>query len=195
MNGAFPQHVRFAIWTRDAGCCALCAKPITGSFSINHRRPRGMGGSRDPLTKTAANGVLLCGDGVQGCHGYVTSHVSWSKWNGHTVPQGCDPSLVPLWHARYGWVLLNADATYTPVDDPNPDETAAMEAFSRLRLDAGQSTPEMVGIFALASVAGAGTGLFAAWLFAQVGVVYALTFLAAGAALSLYVIHAGRKKP
>lgn len=136
MNGAFPAHVRSAIWTRDAGCCSLCARPITGAYSIQHRRARGMGGSRDPLTKTAANGVLLCGTATSGDHSYVEQHPSWATWAGYRVPQGADPSLVPIWTARYGWVLLNEDATYTEVDDPAPDETAAMEAFSRLRLDA-----------------------------------------------------------
>lgn len=192
-SGAFSPLVRQAIWEREAGMCGSCGRNVmaVGGWVHQHRRARGSGGSKAPDTGTVVNGVLQCAP----CNVYTEAHPSWALWAGYRVPQGADPALVPIWIARMGWCLLESWGGYQLVDDPAPDETAAMEAFARARarLEAGQVTPEAVGIVALAAVAGAGTGLFAAWLFAQVGVLASLTFLAVGAALSVYVIRAGRK--
>lgn len=67
------------IWERDRGRCALCGIglhfPDRGrSWSIHHRRPRGMGGTRTAWVGLAANGLTLCGSGVDGCHGWVETN-------------------------------------------------------------------------------------------------------------------------
>lgn len=116
MSGAFVVKTRRIILDRDdcsCVCCGvLCAHPVTYAplreYSIQHRRARGMGGSRDKATRSPANGVVFCGDGVTGCHGEVESRPTWALSRGYRVPQGVDPAIVPLWHIAYGWVLLTA---------------------------------------------------------------------------------------
>jgi hypothetical protein len=116
MHGAFTVKTRRLILDRDDCSCALCgilvANPIDYSplreYSLQHRRARGAGGSRDKATSSPANGVVLCGDGVSGDHGYVETHPQWALSRGYRVPQGLDPATVPLWHHALGWVLLTA---------------------------------------------------------------------------------------
>lgn len=43
-------------------------------WSMHHRRPRGMGGSKNPALNQASNILLLCGSGTTGCHGWVESN-------------------------------------------------------------------------------------------------------------------------
>lgn len=94
---------------RDGGRCARCGQ-MFGLCSAHHRQPRGMGGSRAPLS--FANLVLLCGSGTSmaGCHQHVESHRSAAYEDGWLVRRGTDPATVPLllWDGR--WVLLAPDA-------------------------------------------------------------------------------------
>lgn len=67
------------VWIRDNGSCARCcrglSRPDRGrSWSVHHRRPRGVGGTSLAWVNLPANLVLLCGSGVTGCHGWVESH-------------------------------------------------------------------------------------------------------------------------
>ena len=118
MNGAFTVKVRRLIFDRDDCSCVicgvLCVNPVTYSplrdYSIQHRRARGMGGSRDKATASPANGVILCGHATSpdGCHHHVEAEPQWALSRGYRVPQGLDPATVPLWHNAFGWVLLTA---------------------------------------------------------------------------------------
>lgn len=72
--GEFTPAVARRIWDRDKGCCFLCGRTLLWhergyAWSIHHRRPRGAGGTRRVMT--AANGLILCGHGTSGCHGWV----------------------------------------------------------------------------------------------------------------------------
>lgn len=42
-----------------------------GAMSIQHRRAQGMGGTSLEEANSLANLLLLCGDGVRGCHGWT----------------------------------------------------------------------------------------------------------------------------
>lgn len=118
MNGAFSVKVRRQILDRDDCACAICGVLVVDptnycllqAYSLQHRRARGMGGSRDKATATAANGVTLCGHATSqsGCHAMVETHPQWALSRGYRVPQGIDPATVPLWHKAFGWVLLTA---------------------------------------------------------------------------------------
>jgi hypothetical protein len=66
-----------------------------------------MGGSKDPLTNSAANQVLLCGTGTTDCHGYVEKYRDESLALGWLLYDIDDPTCVPLLHSIYGWVLLD----------------------------------------------------------------------------------------
>lgn len=71
------NYDRMQIVVRANFSCEACGKysaDSLGAWSVHHRRPRGMGGSKDPETNSPKNLLLLCGSGVTGCHGYFESH-------------------------------------------------------------------------------------------------------------------------
>lgn len=72
------QQDRMRILIRANFVCEFCghnrSKDSLGYWSVHHRRPRGMGGSKDPLTNSPLNLLLLCGSGTTGCHGYFESN-------------------------------------------------------------------------------------------------------------------------
>lgn len=122
MNG-FSKSVVAEILTRDEHTCVRCGRGVDPSargigWSIHHRRPRGMGGSRDPEVTGPTNGVVLCGSGTTGCHGWVESNRVDARRLGFLVAQWQDPELVPVQHWLYGpafvtptgWVPIGAGA-------------------------------------------------------------------------------------
>lgn len=100
----FDKATRLAIIARDGGCCVACgrtvADPETGQpyaqFSLQHRRPRGMGGSRDEATNAPENGLLMCGTGTTQCHGRAESDHLWAELKGYRVRQSDDPRKAPV---------------------------------------------------------------------------------------------------
>lgn len=92
MSG-FSTRVREAILSRDGHRCVRCGMQST---QIHHRRPRGMGGTTQQSTDEPANGVVLCGSGTTGCHGWVESHRSQAVSDGLIVSQGQEPATVPV---------------------------------------------------------------------------------------------------
>lgn len=96
------------VWQRDQGRCVRCGRPAVGEWSIQHRRARGMGGTRRPDANSAANLVVLCGSATTGCHGWVESHPTEAARWGYRVAQNQDPAQVAVWwHGR--WVGLTED--------------------------------------------------------------------------------------
>jgi hypothetical protein len=66
-------------------------------MSIQHRRARGMGGSKAPNTNKPSNLILLCGDGVRGCHGYIEQNRTEARRGGYNVPQFVTaPETIPV---------------------------------------------------------------------------------------------------
>lgn len=98
---------------RDRGQCAWCGDRPEGErgtgWSVHHRRPRGMGGTRRDDTNSPANLVILCGSGVDQCHGTVESRRGDAYDRGVLVRQNFDPSQVAIEHAVHGWVYLTDD--------------------------------------------------------------------------------------
>lgn len=96
---------------RDGAACARCGRAVDlhargVAWSIHHRRPRGMGGSKNPAVNATTNGVVLCGSGTTGCHGWVESHRDEARQQGWLVPQWRDPADVPVRSRRHGWAWL-----------------------------------------------------------------------------------------
>ncbi|AER47964.1 HNH endonuclease [Mycobacterium phage Courthouse] len=106
MTGFLPA-IRKLIIDREGGLCARCMAP---GAEIHHRRPRGMGGSKDPLTNSPANGILLCG----GCHRWAESNREKAFEGGWLVRQGKNPAEAPI-HYRGEWKLLGIDGS---IDKP-----------------------------------------------------------------------------
>lgn len=71
-----------------------------------------MGGSRNPVTNSAVNGVLLCGSGTTGCHGEVERDRLQAMADGWIVPDHEDPTLIPIRHVTLGLVWLDDAGMY-----------------------------------------------------------------------------------
>lgn len=89
---------------RDGGRCLHCGS--VDALSPNHRRNRGMGGSKDPGTLSSANLVVLCSRQ----NGLIESdamHRATALANGWKLAQW-QPLDVPVWDANVGaWYVLD----------------------------------------------------------------------------------------
>lgn len=68
-----------------------------------------MGGSKDPVSNTPANMVLLCGSGTTGCHGVLESNRQWGIAVGLIVHQSFDPEEILVVLRPGDPVKLSAD--------------------------------------------------------------------------------------
>lgn len=121
MSGFTPAQVG-QILTRDDGACVRCGAQVTHqprgvAWSIHHRRPRGMGGSRSPEVNATPNGLVLCGSGTTGCHGWVEAHRDRARQEGLLVPSWRDPADVPVRTRRHGWAWARTTA-WVPLTVP-----------------------------------------------------------------------------
>lgn len=118
-EGEFSAKVRTVLWMRFGGLCAVCGEPlpVTG-WTAQHRRARQMGGSADPITVTAANGIAVH---EVPCHRpRIEGNPTTAKRAGWRVPQGTDPATWPLRLWTGERVLLNTGGTYGPAE-PNEE--------------------------------------------------------------------------
>ena len=92
------------MYERDGYRCARCGRYAgSGPMSIQHRRARGMGGTRQPNTNSPSNLILLCGDGVRGCHGHIEQNRAEARKMGYNIPQFvANPETIPVqyWDGR-----------------------------------------------------------------------------------------------
>jgi len=107
-----PPAVLALIRERSGGLCEVCGRRAE---STHHRKPGGMGGSKDPAAHSPANLLRVCGDGTRGCHGAIESDRAWSYINGRLLRQGSSPADVPVL-LRHGWVLLTEDGQYVSAE-------------------------------------------------------------------------------
>lgn len=115
LNQAEWDHLFTLLLTRSGGQCEArtpyCQAPggrILGmrreQISIHHRQPRGMGGTSRLTAHSLAVLMIICGNGVTGCHGYLESQRDWALRNGFLVPlpapdrstDATNPALVPI---------------------------------------------------------------------------------------------------
>lgn len=102
---------------RFYGRCCRCGEP---GETIQHRIPRGMGGSRhNPRINLPSNLLWVCGDGTRKCHGHMERERTEAYENGWLVPRETgglptDPSTVEvlLWDGRR--VLLDNEGEAHP---------------------------------------------------------------------------------
>lgn len=113
------RKAREVVLTRAQGCCERCSAVLRGEpgvgFSVHHRRPRGMGGSRRHNVTSPVNLVALCGSGTTGCHGAVESNREAAFEAGWLVRQAADPALIPVDVFGLGLVFLTGDGDYRSV--------------------------------------------------------------------------------
>jgi hypothetical protein len=108
-----PQGTVAAVHTRANRRCERCGTDWSDFWSMHHRRPRGMGGSKRPEVNAASNILLLCGSGTTGCHGWVESNREEAYELGLLVHKWQMPVEVPvtLWHGTF---LLDDDGGLQP---------------------------------------------------------------------------------
>jgi hypothetical protein len=97
--GAFSPAVRATIYQVHDGRCIGCGR---SDLTAQHRRARGMGGNRDPLISSPANGVPLCGSGTTGCHGWTEHHPRLAELLGWRLVGMQDALEEPFW-TRFDW--------------------------------------------------------------------------------------------
>lgn len=102
---------RERVLRRAMESCERCGTWSGLAWSIHHRRPRKMGGTKQ--LERLSNLVLLCGSGTTGCHGWVEKHRTMAFGLGWLVHQWDDPAAVAV--CRRGcWVLLTDDGGIVP---------------------------------------------------------------------------------
>lgn len=113
--------VRSAVLSRSGGRCEWCGAELCGeqgwAWSLSHRRPKGMGGSRRLDTDGAANLLVLCGSGTTGCHGWVESQRTQALVAGLLLHSTEDPAAEPLLLRQDRWVYLTPEGGYRDEED------------------------------------------------------------------------------
>lgn len=115
MSGVSPR-VRQTVLERDGHTCTRCGTYVGpfGVFSVHHRRPRGMGGSKRLDTNQPANLLTLCGTGTTGCHGEVEQHRDQALSEGFLLFQSMFPDEQPV-KTHLGWRLYDNEGSWSEV--------------------------------------------------------------------------------
>lgn len=117
-----------AILERAGHSCEACGSPIGDrrgvDWSVQHRRPRAMGGTRWAGINLPSNLMILCGSATTpgSCHEFAETRRSAAVAAGWLVLSHEDPATVPVLITRNRWCYLGDDAGYH--DDP-PEVDAA----------------------------------------------------------------------
>lgn len=118
------EAARTLVRARDGHYCQMCGQSIVDRpSSIHHRLNRGNGGSA--LLERASILIRLCGDGVFGCHGWVTNHPKAAGpaadgGTGWLLPRNnpdIDPTREPILTFE-GWRLLDDEGGWTTCESP-----------------------------------------------------------------------------
>ena len=119
------EAARSLVRSRDGHRCQMCGQSIVDRpSSIHHRLNKGRGGSA--LLERASILIRACGDGVSGCHGWVTEHPKAAGMTGWLLPRNnpdIDPTQEPILTFE-GWYLLDDDGSRTPCESPLLGEVA-----------------------------------------------------------------------
>lgn len=106
---------------RAAGACERCGVDVYGQrgvdWSIHHRRPRQMGGTRWEGINLPSNLMLVCGSGTTGCHGEIERQRAHAQAEGWLVPSFMDPAQSAVLVAGDRWWYLGNDGEYH-IDPP-----------------------------------------------------------------------------
>ena len=109
------KATRVLVLNRAKYRCEKCGVSLSESFyySLHHRTPRGMGGSREVRLNLPSNLVAICGSGTTGCHGWIESNRSVSEDAGWLVSRYQEVAEVPLQIWGVGWSYLNDEGEYS----------------------------------------------------------------------------------
>lgn len=102
--------------------CEACGSAIGDrrgvDWSVQHRRPRKMGGTRWPGANLPSNLLILCGSATTpgSCHEFAESHRTAAVAAGWLVQSRTDPATEPVLIVGGRFVYLTNTATYA--DEP-----------------------------------------------------------------------------
>jgi len=108
-------YTRLQVLTRAYFTCERCGS-AQEPWSVHHRTPRGMGGSRKKEINQPQNLLLLCGTGTSGCHGWIESYRERGYLDGYLVKRGFKPEEIPIVDSRGKVFLILPDGTKERVD-------------------------------------------------------------------------------
>jgi hypothetical protein len=123
-----PATVRLVFFDRDRERCFRCLRPLQWhergfGWSLHHRRPRGMGGSKDPMVNSPANALTLCGHATSptGCHHWAEKNRDVAFELGYLIPGTARtdeyrPERVRVRRLSGGWWLLTVDGRAVEVE-------------------------------------------------------------------------------
>lgn len=113
-------EVRSLCLVRAGFRCEYCHGPLDGvhGYSLQHRKARGMGGSRDHALAQPPNLLVLCGSGVTGHHGWVEHNPATAYDLGLALRTGWDPEQTPYRDQNGVWRLLLLDGSTLPIQLP-----------------------------------------------------------------------------
>lgn len=95
-------------------CGALTGDRRGVDWSVHHRLPRRMGGTKRAGVNSPAALLIVCGSGTTGCHGRIESFRAAAYERGLILRAHEDPLVVPV-RLSIGLVLLTNDGAYEPV--------------------------------------------------------------------------------
>lgn len=101
-----PAAVMALLAQRSGGWCELGIVCLGNAQATDpsHRIAKGMGGTRDPRSNTAANNLAAC----RQCHDLAERSPAESYANGWKIRRGAaNPADVPVRHWVHGWVYLD----------------------------------------------------------------------------------------
>ncbi|MGF3056187.1 hypothetical protein [Microbacterium sp. YY-01] len=120
MTSKFTPRTRWIIINRDSDAngtpiCQWCGGAVRidwGEYSIQHRRARGMGGSRLKDTGQPQNGVLVHGSATTGCHSEIERNPTKAAERGFRVAQYKNPAAIPIvtWDGRQLTLTVGGEA-------------------------------------------------------------------------------------
>lgn len=116
-----------AVLERASWSCEACGKPLGDrrgeDWSVQHRVPRGSGGSRQAWLNRPSNLMILCGSATTpgSCHEFAENRRVAAIAAGWLIQARTDPRTVAVLLVGGKWKYLGDDAEYH--DNP-PKETS-----------------------------------------------------------------------
>ena len=94
---------RELVMSRDNGRCLRCA--VRAGEQIHHRKPRGMGGTKDPKINAPENLVWIC----LSCHEHIERNRATSYASGWLVARNANPAEQYLITPNHVMLMLLTD--------------------------------------------------------------------------------------
>lgn len=118
---------RQLVCLRDNFHCQWCGGYVdvqSGWYSLQHRRARGMGGSKQDWINSPGNLVLVHGTGTTQCHGEIESHPVEAAGRGFRLGIGQHPDSDPIEDSDGDrWILSSRGTKIAYAIPPSGKET------------------------------------------------------------------------